>query len=208
MCRLLFTMRLSGNNIYILLLHVCILLCIDFILSLYDVVSWKLIYGCERKYMIWYDMIHYMGVSGVSKCQLTPLELLYMSARNPLRMSFGYLVGVFRLKCIPWDSRVECRTDVLTPLLVLINPRPGGGLSHLRHSGGGGQNDPPPTLTRKLGKLEGQAIRRSTALSEPFEVISVIFSLRWILRSAEVIKGQIFEKWWFYQECRPLSRKL
>ena len=31
--------------------------------------------------------------------------------------------------------------------------------------GGGGQNDPP--LTRKLGKLEGRAIRRSTALSEP-----------------------------------------
>ena len=48
-----------------------------------------------------------------------------------------------------------------------INPRPGGGLSHLRHGGGGGgQNDPPP-LTRKLGKLEGRAIRRSTALSEP-----------------------------------------
>ena len=32
--------------------------------------------------------------------------------------------------------------------------------------GGGGQNDPPP-LTRKLEKLEGRAIRRSTALSEP-----------------------------------------
>ena len=46
-----------------------------------------------------------------------------------------------------------------------VNPRPGGGLSHLRH-GGGGQNDPPP-LTRKLGKLEGRAMRRSTALSEP-----------------------------------------
>ena len=30
---------------------------------------------------------------------------------------------------------------------------------------GGGQNDPP--LTRKLGKLEGREIRRSTALSEP-----------------------------------------
>ena len=33
--------------------------------------------------------------------------------------------------------------------------------------GGGGQNDPPPLLTRKLGKLVGRAIRRSTALSEP-----------------------------------------
>ena len=31
--------------------------------------------------------------------------------------------------------------------------------------GGGGQND--PRLTRKLGKLEGRAIRRSKALSEP-----------------------------------------
>ena len=48
-----------------------------------------------------------------------------------------------------------------------VNPRPGGGLSHLRHGGGGGQNDPPPPLTLKLGKLEGRAIRRSTALSEP-----------------------------------------
>ena len=47
-----------------------------------------------------------------------------------------------------------------------LNPRPGGGLSHLRHGGGGGQNDPPP-LTRKLGKLEGRATRQSTALSEP-----------------------------------------
>ena len=32
---------------------------------------------------------------------------------------------------------------------------------------GAGGNDPPPPLTRKLGKLEGRAIRRSTALSEP-----------------------------------------
>ena len=32
--------------------------------------------------------------------------------------------------------------------------------------GGGGPKWPPP-LTRKLGKLEGRAIRRSTALSEP-----------------------------------------
>ena len=28
--------------------------------------------------------------------------------------------------------------------LPYIIPRPGGGLSHLRHGGGGGQNDPPP----------------------------------------------------------------
>ena len=46
------------------------------------------------------------------------------------------------------------------------NPRPGGGLSHLRHGGGGGKMTPPP-LTRKLGKLKGRAIRRSPALSEP-----------------------------------------
>ena len=45
-----------------------------------------------------------------------------------------------------------------------LNPRPGGGLSHLRH-GGGAKMTPP--LTRKLGKLEGRAIRRSRALSEP-----------------------------------------
>ena len=75
--------------------------------------------------------------------------------------------------------------------LKSLSPRPGGGLSHLRQ-GGGGQNDPPP-LTRKLGKLEGRAIRRSTALSEPVPSHFGHFSLRWILRSAEVIKGQIFE---------------
>ena len=52
------------------------------------------------------------------------------------------------------------------PNQCLVNPRPGGGLSHLRHGGGGGPKWPPP-LTRKLRKLEGRAIRRSTALSEP-----------------------------------------
>ena len=58
------------------------------------------------------------------------------------------------------------RVSAEYPSGARVNPRPGGGLSHLRH-GGGGQNDPPPPLTRKLGKLEGRAIRRSTALSEP-----------------------------------------
>ena len=51
------------------------------------------------------------------------------------------------------------------PSRARVNPRPGGGLSHLRHGGGGGKMTPP--LTRKLGKLEGRAIRRSTALSYP-----------------------------------------
>ena len=91
--------------------------------------------------------------------------------------------------------------------IQMLNPRPGGGLSHLRHGGGGGGKMTPP-LTRKLGKLKGCAIRRSTALSEPVRSHFGHFSLRSILRSAEVIKGQIFEKWWFYQECRPLSREL
>ena len=49
---------------------------------------------------------------------------------------------------------------------AILNPRPGGGLSHLRHGGGGGGKMTPP-LTRKLGKLEGRTIRRSTGLSEP-----------------------------------------
>ena len=49
--------------------------------------------------------------------------------------------------------------------LGFIIPPPGGGLSHLRHGGGGGGNDLPST--RILGKLEGRAIRQSTALSEP-----------------------------------------
>ena len=49
---------------------------------------------------------------------------------------------------------------------LLLNPRPGGGLSHLRHGGGGGAKMTPP-LTRKLGKIEGRTIRRSTGLSDP-----------------------------------------
>ena len=40
----------------------------------------------------------------------------------------------------------------------------------------GGQND--PRLTRKLGKLEGRAIRRSKALSEPIRSHLSHFSLR------------------------------
>ena len=58
---------------------------------------------------------------------------------------------------------VSCRTN--TPYPTHLNPRPGGGLSHLRHGGGGAKMTPP--LTQKLGKLEGRAIRRSTALTEP-----------------------------------------
>ena len=53
----------------------------------------------------------------------------------------------------------------MVSFMTILNPRPGGGLSHLRHGGGGAKMTPP--LTRKLGKLEGRAIQRSTALSEP-----------------------------------------
>ena len=49
----------------------------------------------------------------------------------------------------------------MTLWTMRFNPRPVGGLSHLRHGGGGAKWSPP--LTRKLGKLEGRAIRRSTA---------------------------------------------
>ena len=59
---------------------------------------------------------------------------------------------------------MSCRVGPRILRFLPINPRPGGGLSHLRH-GGGGKMTPP--VTRKLGKLEGRAIRRSTALSEP-----------------------------------------
>ena len=43
-----------------------------------------------------------------------------------------------------------------------VNPRPGGGLSHLRH-GGGGQNDPPPSnsKTRKARRPGDTAIDSS-----------------------------------------------
>ena len=60
------------------------------------------------------------------------------------------------ISCVCIGVRVMCGNWYL-------NPRPGGGLSHLRH--GGGQND--PRLTRKLGKLEDRAIRRCKDLSEP-----------------------------------------
>ena len=44
-----------------------------------------------------------------------------------------------------------------------FNPRPGGGLSHLRHGGGGGQNDPPPSnsKTRKSRRPGDTAIDSS-----------------------------------------------
>ena len=58
---------------------------------------------------------------------------------------------------------------------------------------GGGQNDPPP-LTRKLGKLEGRAIRRSTALSEPVRShFGHFFAQVNIEVSRGHQKGQIFE---------------
>ena len=87
-----------------------------------------------------------------------------------------------------------------------LNPRPGGGLSHLRHGGRGGQNDPP--LTRKLGKLEGRAIRQSTALSEP---VRSHFGHFFAQVNIEVSRGHQrsnFRKMMVYQECRPLSREL
>ena len=121
--------------------------------------------------------------------------------------------GYWRAETTQAINRVMCelveqRRDVVSRLLDFwsyINPRPGGGLSHLHHGVGAKKT---PRLTRKLGKLEAGRYGVRKLLVSPFEVISVIFSLRWILRSAEVIKGQIFEKWWFYQEWRPLSQEL
>ena len=72
--------------------------------------------------------------------------------------------------------------------------------------GGGAKMTPP--LTRKLGKLEGRAIRRSTALSEPVRSHFGHFFAQVNIEVSRGHKGQIFEKWWFYQECRPLSREL
>ena len=46
--------------------------------------------------------------------------------------------------------------------VTLINPRPDGGLSHLRHGGGGGQNDPPSnSKTRKARRPGDTAIDSS-----------------------------------------------
>ena len=61
-----------------------------------------------------------------------------------------------------WRSKHD---EILRRFCVPLTRARVGGLSHLRH--GGGPKWPPPPLTRKLEKLEGRAIRRSTALSEP-----------------------------------------
>ena len=37
----------------------------------------------------------------------------------------------------------------------MFAPRPGGGLSHLRHGGGGGQNDPPSNSKTRKAKRPG-----------------------------------------------------
>ena len=83
----------------------------------------------------------------------------------------------------------------LVVFYITINPRPGGGLSHLRH-GGGGQNGPPIQLEKQRG-LEDRATRRLKALREPVRSHFDHFSLRSILkrpRSPEVIEGHVFEK--------------
>ena len=69
-----------------------------------------------------------------------------------------------------------------------VNRRPSGGLNQLRPSGGGICYH--PLLTRKPIGLErrGKSIRQLSIGT--FETISVIFPLRAILGSPEVIKGQ------------------
>ena len=81
-------------------------------------IPWNSPKGVDKGVELKYTPVHSMGVSGVSTCQLTPLELLYMSASNPLRVFLGYLGGVFRLKCIPWDSRRVSHWRVSTPSSV------------------------------------------------------------------------------------------
>ena len=110
---------------------------------------------------------------------------------------------IFPLFMLTFSLNFPLRSDPHPGLKTILGhfrdlcPRPVGGLSHLRHGGGGGKMT--PRLTRKLGKLEGRVIRRSKALSGPVRSHFGHFSLRWILRSAEVIKCQIFEKWCFFR---------
>ena len=61
---------------------------------------------------------------------------------------------------------------------------------------GGGQNDPP--LTRKLRGLERRKRGNRKLSTRLFEVISIIFSLKSIFRSLEVIKGHILQNDCFF----------
>ena len=82
-----------------------------------------------------------------------------------------------------WDkvrsSQVKARS---------FNPRPGGGLSQLRHGGG---SKWPPHVTQKLIGLGRHAIRRSIALNNVFQKYIGYFFLRSIFRSPEVRRGQL-----------------
>ena len=66
-----------------------------------------------------------MDVSGASKCQLTPMELLYMSAPNPLRVFLGCFGDTFvfpaKMHTLEFQSGVTLKYQHPCWLLVSIN---------------------------------------------------------------------------------------
>ena len=88
-----------------------------------------------------------------------------------------------------------------------LNPRSSGGLSHLRHGGGWGAKWP-----HLLQKVRGIKRRRNNfliALNEYFRKYFVIFSLRSILRSPKVTKGQICRNViLFLRKCAIISESV
>ena len=70
-----------------------------------------------------------------------------------------------------------------------LSPRPSGGLSQLRHRGGGGICYHHLVTKKPIG-LERRGKKHLTALNSTLNSISVIFLLRALLGSSEVIKGQ------------------
>ena len=66
-----------------------------------------------------------------------------------LRLSGNVIPGLtsFKFLGIVLDNRlsmVKHIEHIKAKCSKRLNPRPGGGLSHLRHGGGGGQNDHTP----------------------------------------------------------------
>ena len=88
--------------------------------------------------------------------------------------------------------------------LQSLNPRTAGGLSHLR-TAGGGADDRPPQITRKLRKIATSGKGRWIGRGKFYKKYLRHFLIRSNLRSQGVKKGQIFSKSGYFRRKSQLS---
>ena len=77
---------------------------------------------------------------------------------------------------------------------MYLNPRRAGAPKRPWSAGGWGRLDAPPHLTRPLGVVARTRKSIRKLVKNNFETTSVNFSLRLILMSPEVIKGQMTQR--------------